>query len=291
MPYFSERVLGAAPRTIEEITPGAWKGLVAAIEVRIRNGSFGNSFPEQCPDGRGVTGTDSRLMGDAIQGQFRHLTWPLNADERTGGFQALDLVEFCYENVACPRQYGHHSFFGHDHLAFDVDQGRTEFREDVNKVFARNGLAFNLEENGQVVRLASPVLSEALSSAVFTTGDLKLDELLETARVKFLSHEPAIRQEGLEKLWDAWERLKTIEPGKDKRESVSRILDKASSELTFRGLLEEEARALTDVGNSFMIRHTETGKTPISRSEHVDYLFHRLFAIIRLLLRSSGRGG
>jgi hypothetical protein len=35
----------------------------------------------------------------------------------------------------------------------------------------------------------------------------------------------------------------------------------------------------------------ETTKTPINESEHVDYLFHRMFAIVRLLLSKSGRGG
>ena len=33
-----------------------------------------------------------------------------------------------------------------------------------------------------------------------------------------------------------------------------------------------------------MIRHTEVGKTPINSSAHVDYLFHRMFALIYLLL-------
>ena len=291
MTYFSERVLGATPRTVEEITPAAWRGLVAAIEARIRNGSFGRSFPEECPDGRGVTGTDRSLMGEAVQGQFPDLAWPLNTDVRTGGFQTLDLIEFCHENLAFPIPRGFHDFFGHHHLSFDVEQGRSEFREEVNKIFARNSMAFNLEGNGQVIRLGEPVLGEALSASVFATGDSKLDELLETARTKFRSFEPNLRQEALEKLWDAWERLKTIEPGKDKKESVGRILDKASAEPKLRTLLEEEARTLTDIGNNFMIRHTETGKTPITSSRHVDYLFHRMFGIIRLLLLCSGRGG
>lgn len=37
-----------------------------------------------------------------------------------------------------------------------------------------------------------------------------------------------------------------------------------------------------------MIRHTETDKVPIRGSDHVDYLFQRMFAIIRLLLKMSG---
>jgi hypothetical protein len=40
-----------------------------------------------------------------------------------------------------------------------------------------------------------------------------------------------------------------------------------------------------------MIRHTETDKVPIQDSAQVDYLFQRMFSIIRLLLKASGRGG
>ena len=37
--------------------------------------------------------------------------------------------------------------------------------------------------------------------------------------------------------------------------------------------------------------HTETDKVPIVDSAHVDYLFHRMFSTIRLLLKASHRGG
>lgn len=43
--------------------------------------------------------------------------------------------------------------------------------------------------------------------------------------------------------------------------------------------------------NNLIIRHTETNKPPIAESSQVDCLFHRLFALIRLLLKSSGRVG
>jgi hypothetical protein len=45
---------------------------------------------------------------------------------------------------------------------------------------------------------------------VFRTGDQTLDQLLETAREKFLNRSLDLRKEGLENLWDAWERLKTV---------------------------------------------------------------------------------
>ena len=290
MPYFSERELGARPRTVQEVTPGAWKGIATAILARIQDGSFGDSYGEQCSDGRGVTGTDAHLMLDAVESYFPGLSWPLNSAEVPNGFTALDLVEFAYEKVAAPLTNSHHSFFGHDHLSFDLEAGRKSFREEINKVFARNGLAFNLEENGQVIRLTPLVLHEALVSSVFNTSDTALDELLEAARKKFLSHDPVVRQEAIERLWDAFERLKTLVDS-DKKASIKILLDSVSAEPHFRQLLEDESSALTRIGNDFMIRHTEVNKIPIASQEELDYLFHRLFALIRLILRSLGLGG
>ena len=41
-----------------------------------------------------------------------------------------------------------------------------------------------------------------------------------------------------------------------------------------------------DIGNAFLIRHTETNETPIESEESIDYLFHRLFAMVQFLLRN-----
>ena len=98
------------------------------------------------------------------------------------------------------------------------------------------------------------------------SGDNILDELLEASRNKFLNRSLDVRRESLEKLWDAWERLKTIEPGKDKKASSEVVLDKTSTEPAFRELIETEAKELTEIGNQFMIRHTETNKVPIAKS-------------------------
>lgn len=139
------------------------------------------------------------------------------------------------------------------------------------------------------MRLVSPVLSEQLASATFATGDVEMNTLLETARKKFLDANPVVRLEALEKLWDAWERLKTILPGADKRVSAAMLLDQASVEPKFRDVLESEAKTITIIGNTFQIRHSETSQVPLKDSTHVDYLFHRLFALIWMLLRKNGR--
>jgi hypothetical protein len=137
----------------------------------------------------------------------------------------------------------------------------------------------------------SPVLRDPLSHATFKTGDPALDGMLQSAQSKFLSNNPDLRKEALEKLWDSWERLKTLEPGKDKKDSARILLDETTTEPAFRESLEAEARALTEIGNNFMIRHTEAGKIPIASAEQVEYFFHRMFSLIRLILHSTGRGG
>ena len=58
--------------------------------------------------------------------------------------------------------------------------------------------------------------------------------------------------------------------------------------LTLRARLEVEAKELTDIGNSHLIRHYEVKQVPVIDIDHVDYLFHRLFAMIQLMLRKKG---
>jgi len=178
------------------------------------------------------------------------------------------------------------SFFSHSHLSFDRSKGQADFRDRVNRILSRNGIAFSLEEDGSVSRLAPPVLDEELRRAAFETGDATLDALLEAARAKFLSPDPATRREALEKLWDAWERLKTLEPGTDKKASATALLDKAADETNSRNVLEQEAITLTKIGNSFRIRHSETTQVEIRTEDQVDYLFYRLLALILLLVRA-----
>jgi len=123
-----------------------------------------------------------------------------------------------------------------------------------------------------------------------TSGDATLDALLGDATRKFRDSAPTSRQDAVERLWDAWERLKSLEAANDKRLSVQILLDGVTTEPSFRKLIETEARALTEIGNQFLIRHFESNRTPIAKDEHFDYLFHRLFALIHLLLFSRTGG-
>ena len=140
--------------------------------------------------------------------------WPLSPSEVPATPVILDLLEFCAGAVGQPVQESFHEFFRHHHLSWDRAAGLERFVADVNMLFRRNALAFELTPEGQARRLLPAQLTEAIGWTLFQTGDGETDRLLEAARRRFVSPKMEDRQDSLEKLWDAFERLKTLEPGR-----------------------------------------------------------------------------
>lgn len=289
--YFSDRERGPRARTEETIPERVWRALFDLIQRRIDDGAFGASFPDMCRDGRGPFGTDATAFWRTARAEISDLPENIIADEVPDLLVILDLLEFGARSVAQPIQRDFHSYFGHYHLDFDRDAGLADFVASVDRLFARNGVAFELTAEGIVRRLGPPALGDNLRQAVFHTGDTVTDRLLEDARRRFLSPQIADRLDSLEKLWDAFERIKTLEKGANKRETAAQLLDHAAPAQSpkFRAFLDHEAKVLTDIGNSLRIRHSETDKEPVQATEQVDYLFHRLFSFLFLLLRRTGR--
>jgi AbiJ N-terminal domain 4 len=299
--YFSDRENGPRARTELVISPTVWSGIVATVQALIASGAFGLRFPERCPDGQATCGGDSVALSASIAAEMPGLAWPLETVFiPEGGYFSerqpfapdtlliLDFIEFVYASVAKPILGKHHDFFSHHHLTFDQKAGQEEFRSTVNRMWARNGIAFDMQSNGQIVRLLPPVLGEELKRTAFNTGDRTLDNMLEECRAKFSDRNPLVRREALERLWDAWERLKSLADPADKKRSLKIILDAVASEQLLRTRLEVEALELTSIGNSHLIRHSEINQAPVIDVDQVDYLFHRLFAMIQLMLRKQG---
>lgn len=146
-----------------------------------------------------------------------------------------------------------------------------------------------MKKHGKIEHLGPDVLDEQLRSVMFKTGDPELDVLLEDARARFLSPDPKVRRDSIEKLWDAWERLKTLEVQGDKKTSIKQLLTKAILNVPLKEKIESECLELTKIGNQFRIRHHEMGKVEIQSDLDVDYLFYRLFGLIFRLLKGTGR--
>ncbi len=200
---------------------------------------------------------------------------------------ALDFIEFVWRKVAKPINVGkYHEYLRHHHLMFDQDCGRAEFHEEVNLILARNGLAYELSAYGEIQRVLPAVIGEALARAYFRTGDSTLDNMLNESRVKFSDPDPLIRREALERLFDSWERIKSM-ADTDKAASITKILDRCATESDFREMLEAEARELSRIGNNHLLRHHEVKQKPVIDVLQVDYLYHRLFAMIELVIRKN----
>lgn len=304
--FYSDRAGFAVPRISEEVSAKAWKGLVALIRRRIDDGSLARAFPvRDCPDGSAITGTDQRLLLDSMDAYIPGLPAnPLRASTTVDTMTALDVVDFVTPHIDQPTHTSSHSWNGdHTHYFFDdhvVYRGpgsvptpaQRQFADDVDLLFVRNGIAFTVGDDLLLTRLVPVEARSLISELKPDTGDAALDAKLIDALSRFLSRRPADRHDALEKLWDAFERLKSLElPGQQrKRASVTKLLNDAEPSSTqFRGVLEAEFKALTDVGNGFAIRHHEHHVEDLPNSNAVDDLFVRLASMIAFVLRRTGR--
>ena len=108
---------------------------------------FGFAFPEKCGDGYAYAGTDFGKLEATMAGYG--LLWPRQqvdpANPPADG-AIFDLVEFSYEHVAEALDPKFHRYMGHSHYTYDQPTGRQKFAVDVNRIFERNGMAFELKD-------------------------------------------------------------------------------------------------------------------------------------------------
>ncbi|MBQ9982133.1 MAG: hypothetical protein IJP18_06165 [Oscillospiraceae bacterium] len=114
----------------------------------------------------------------------------------------------------------------------------------------------------------------------FQIQDLEFCKLVEQS---FQFYKEAKIDTATEKIWDAFERIKTYFRNHNKRASADKVLDVISkNNAEYKVMLQEEFSALTKLGNEFRIRHHETDKKDICCNEHYDYLFNRCLSILKL---------
>lgn len=112
------------------------------------------------------------------------------------------------------------------------------------------------------------------------TNDDELNKLIEEAKSRFLK--PNDKQIALEKLWDAFERIKTYFQH-NKSKSAEELVNLISGDLDIN-LLEAEFKSLTKIGNDYRIRHHETNKVELKDVRHINYLFFRMLSLLDLCL-------
>ncbi|MCY3807945.1 MAG: hypothetical protein OXG58_00655 [Gemmatimonadetes bacterium] len=187
MQYWTDKEYGTRPPTVDVIDKPVWNGLWSIIETAVGDGSFGFRFPEACPDGGAKYGCNGQAFSQLLQAEVPGVEWPIPDHELPATDVILDVLEFCARAVGEPIKRDYHSFFSHHHLSWDREAGLARFVSDVNRVLARNGVAYELTPDGEAARLLPEPLAKALRSTVFKTGDDETDRLLETARCRIAS--------------------------------------------------------------------------------------------------------
>lgn len=172
-----------------------------------------------------------------------------------------------------------------DAIEFFEKYCNSDFAADINTIFNLNSISLRLN-NGKIESL---VTSHITNSSLASIDEAGLKELLQEASRYYEKENLNI---AVEKLWDAFERLKTYySPTLDKKKSVSRITENMSgNNEVFKELFENEFHELTRIGNNFRIRHHETTKLDIEDNRHYDYFYKRCLSLITTAIQYLNNG-
>ena len=286
MDFFSDRELGKKTRINEEIPNELFNGILALFE-RYHN-NLAKQFPEHCLDGGAVVGFDRSAFSDTVNALIPNMRFTRCSgyfDECPDKYAILDSVEFVYENLWDYKVGQYHSYFKHDHLdLLNTGECRKSFKDEINKMFERNGVVFYLDTDGKVKRQLPIELDRLIQELKIHTADQRLNELIQQATEDIRKPELKDRTYALEKLWDAFERMKTFYSS-NKSSSANQVFQKAASATAdFEKILIKESSCLTDIGNDYQIRHFETNKKQITSLKQVDYLYYRMLSLISLCI-------
>lgn len=314
MKYFSDKEGVNLGKTSYNITTDIWNGIAAIVNAIIRNNHLSKAFPKQCPDGNGICGFDMQSFCVAaiavIPGMKNYLPkydediqYLASTDCNDSFFEeskvetkkeidqftydVLDFIEFTYQHINDVRNGDYHEYFKHYELTFlDTTVAKERFILEINEIFERNHIGYKLCGEGNIQHIVDDVL---LPSLIIPVKDSVLEELIQNAANKFKNPKISERRIALEKLWDAFERIKTIEISEKnrKKQSLEILLSKVSNNHSpFRDTLVEECKKLTEIGNNFQIRHFEKYIPQITSESHIDYLFYRMYSLISLLINT-----
>lgn len=189
------------------------------------------------------------------------------------------------KNYSVTDDLEHFIMCNYPHSVFDAIELFSRINEHSN---FSNELNLLLQNNSYPYKLLGGKM-EASHISIRTKEVIKeigLKELIEQATNLYESKIPMEKQLAVEKLWDAFERLKTYYVDLDKKSSAEKVINEISQNNDkFKELFQEEFIKLTTIGNKYRIRHHETDKIDITDLNYYEYFFQRCLALINLSLK------
>ena len=210
-------------------------------------------------------------------------------DDEYDQYALLDFIEFFAQNIKdISERWNNERYRNYQTIdCLNTSDIFNDFQEAINGIFAEAGLLYELTHEKIIERIVenSPLTSE-IENNFAAVNEIGTRELLKDAVALYKTPNPAARQDSVEKIWDALERLKTYYITLDKRRSSEKIVnDMAGGNSDYVDLFNEEFKMLTRIGNKYRIRHHETDKIDITDVRYYDYLFNRCLSLIALAIK------
>lgn len=301
MSYYSER--NGKKRVVERtyiITPDKYEFILDCCKRYYDYIAW--KYPEHCPDEYyDCCGLDHEKLNTAVRfeipslfrdsrkniavpsAQYLNPFHELQEGDDYDQNALLDFVELVGQNIRDIKERKPHPFFRHyDFIYADTCMKQSEFRKDINHIFTVTGLLYQFTEKMEVERIEEfGVATEEIHEVVHATPEPDTQKLLGEAIQIHKGRVATSSRDACERIWDALERLKTFYKTLDKKASATKIVkDMSGGQAEFEKLFNDEFLALSNIGNSFRIRHHETDKVDIRDSRHYDYFFNRCLSLI-----------
>lgn len=156
-----------------------------------------------------------------------------------------------------------------------------KFEKEINTIFKLNDISIELK-SGEIHSTNNITIELDSSIRISEVG---IEELIVTAEDLYRKGKYSY---AVEKIWDAFERIKTYYyPSLNKKKSAEKIIKDISFENeNIKMMFDIEFKTLTDIGNNYRIRHHEINKIDISKELHYKYFYKRCLALISVLLEN-----
>ena len=156
----------------------------------------------------------------------------------------------------------------------------SQFRNEINVIFKLNNINVELR-NGEVHSTSNKAIGLDDSTNINEAG---IEELIRIAEDLYNKGEYSY---AVEKIWDAFERIKTYYSTLDKKKSAEKIINDISyGNEHIKKMFDNEFKVLTDTGNSYRIRHHEINKIDIIKELHYKYFYKRCLALISVIVEN-----
>lgn len=204
-------------------------------------------------------------------------------------YALLDFIEYFAQNINdISEQWNNSEYRNYKEIyCFETSDIFRTFKEEINGIFAETGLLYRLTDKKIIERIVENTpLTIEIENSFALVSEVGIKELLKDAIELYRTPNVKARQDSVEKIWDALERLKTYHTTMDKASSVKKIINEISGGNTkYYKLFDDEFKQLTYIGNNYRIRHHETDKVDITDEHYYDYFFNRCLSLIALAIK------